>query len=144
MLPLLAALLALGTWLGSIIFQSAVVAPVAFSSLDQDGARRLLRRLFPRFFRLGIACGVVALSGIALAGRAPGSLVFLIVAGMLFANVIALAMVPAINAASDAGAAGKQRFRILHGTSVLLTLGVLAGCIAVVAMLTASLAGGVS
>ena len=142
MLPLLAVLLALGTWLGSIVFQSAVVAPVAFSSLDQDGARRLLRRLFPRFFRLGIACGVIALSGIWLAGRAPGSLVFWIVISMLVANVAALALVPAINAASDAGAAGKQRFRVLHGASVLLTFGVLAGCIAVLAMLTASLTGG--
>lgn len=34
MLSLTAALLALGSWLGSIVFQSAIVAPAVFGSLD--------------------------------------------------------------------------------------------------------------
>ena len=140
MFSLSAVLLAIGIWLGSIVFQSAVVAPVVFTSLEPEGARRVLRTLFPRFFRLGIACGAIALLATVFAGSSP--LVPGILGVMLLANIAALMMVPAINRASDDGAAGKKRFRLLHGTSVLLTLGVMAGCVAVVFLLIAGFAGG--
>lgn len=140
MLSLTAALLALGSWLGSIVFQSAIVAPAVFGSLDADGAGKVLRTLFPRFFRLGIACGVVALIGIALAAGTPNrTLLLALVGAMLLANVVALAIVPAINAARDAGESGARRFRQLHGLSVGLTLGVMLSIIAVVALIVAGL-----
>ncbi|MCH5373373.1 MAG: DUF4149 domain-containing protein, partial [Planctomycetes bacterium] len=61
MLPLSIILLATGAWSGAIVFQSALVAPAVFGELDGDAARRVLRRLFPRFFVLGIGLTVFAL-----------------------------------------------------------------------------------
>ena len=138
---LTATLLALGCWFGSIVFQSAIVAPVVFTALDADGARRVLRTLFPRFFRLGIACGLVAFAGLVFTPGAfdrpvlPG-----LVGAMLIANAVALAVVPATNAARDAGEAGEARFRALHRLSVGLTLAVLVGIVAVVSIITGGLA----
>ncbi len=131
--------LAIGTWFGSIVFQSALVAPVVFRVLDADGARRMLRTLFPRFFILGLACGFIALISLVFPASLDTSRNVLmgIIAVMLAANLLALALVPTINSASDDG--DTTRFRRLHGASVALTLGVLAGCIAVVSILVGTL-----
>ena len=50
-------LVVVGIRLGAIVFQSAYVAPVVFTVLDEAAASRFLRSLFPRFFKLGIGCG---------------------------------------------------------------------------------------
>lgn len=133
------ALLCAGAWLGAIVFQSALVAPAVFGELDAAAARRVLRRLFPRFFSLGIVLIGVALAAVAVAPIAPGvrSTSAATLAMMLLAIGLSLALVPAINAASDAGNA--SRFRILHGASVLLTLATLVGAIGVVVILTLSI-----
>ncbi len=130
------ALLCAGAWLGAIVFQSALVAPAVFGELDQAAARRILRRLFPRFFMLGLGLIGLALGAVALGPLATGvrSTAALTLATMLLAIGLALALVPGINAASDAGNAA--RFRVLHGLSVLLTLATLAGAIVVIFILT--------
>ncbi len=140
MIALAATLLALGAWAGTILFQSAVNAPVVFTTLDSDGARRFLRKVFPRFFQVGIAFGVVALAGLVTgAPLLPGrSLAITLLLAMVLANALALALIPAVNRAADEGAGGKTRFKRLHGATVILTLGVLAGCI----FLTFSIVGG--
>lgn len=123
-------------WVGAIVFQAAVVAPSVFATLEESQAHMLLRTLFPRFFRLGLACGSVMLASVlvliaveggnsALAGLAGVVLIMLLLAGM------ALRMVPSINAARDAGAAGRTRFDRLHQLSVLLTVSMLALGVAV-------------
>ena len=119
--------IAVGTWVGAIIFQSAVVAPAAFANLDSDAARRFLRALFPRFYRLGLVCGGLTLLGIAMAAAAmgwSGRLTTLAAAasGMLALEIVSLRLVPLINAARDAGAAGAARFERLHRFSVALTV----------------------
>ena len=122
--------LALAIWVGAIVFQSAVVASSVFTTLDADDAGAFLRRLFPRFFRAGIVCGAGMLVGIGViyaAGVRDGRLVAL---AMTTAVMIALQfsagrMVPAINAARDAGEAGRRRFGRLHGINVLLTIAAL-------------------
>jgi hypothetical protein len=134
-LPFLIILLTTGAWSGAIVFQSALVAPVVFGELDIDSARRVLRRLFPRFFILGIG-----LTGIALMA-APflqtddfvrtWSVVTLV--AMLAAISMSLVLVPAINAAADSG--NRRRFGMLHGASVILTLASLLGAIAVLTLL---------
>ena len=133
------AVLCAGAWLGAIVFQSALVAPAVFGELDAAAARRVLRRLFPRFFILGIGLVGVALGAVAVAPIAPGvrSTAAATLATMLLAIGLSLALVPAINAASDAG--NRNRFRLLHGASVLLTLATLAGAIGVVVILTLSI-----
>lgn len=117
-------------WVGAIVYQSAVVAPTAFASLDEPATRKLLRALFPRFFRLGLICGLGMLLAclvlLAVAGVSE-TLVRLIGAVLvaLCLQGVALWTVPRINAARDAGDAGIRRFKKLHALSVLTTLAVL-------------------
>ncbi len=122
--------LALAVWVGSIVFQTAVVAPSVFTTLDIDDAGRFLRGLFPRFFTAGAVCGVVMLLGLASIYGAGASdtrlLTFGLTTGlMLVLQIAAGRMVPAINAARDQGEAGKRRFGQLHGINVGLTVLVL-------------------
>lgn len=123
-------LIALSTWVGTIVFQSAIVAPAVFVALETESARRFLRTLFPRFFRLGIVCGSIMIAGtVALgmlagwSGRLPA------IAGlstvMLLLQIVSLKMVPWINAARDAGKSAATRFHVLHRRSVVLTVIVL-------------------
>ena len=56
-------------WLGSNVCVSFLVAPVAHGNFPTAEARRFLRPLFPRYYRLGALCGFVAL-GMVLLGRA--------------------------------------------------------------------------
>ncbi len=141
-------LLAAGVWTGTIVFQSAVVTPTVFTGLDETQARVFLRTLFPRFFRLGLVCGIVmatVLAVIAVSGAASNTLTAMAVltAIMLIFGAISLALVPLINAARDAGPPGAARFKALHRLSVILTVLVLMLGVAAIATVggTASLAG---
>lgn len=143
-------LLAAGIWVGTIIFQSAIVAPATFKVLDEAHARSFLRALFPRFFRLGLACGIVmatALAVVSVGGPGSNTLTTLAVltAVMLIFGAISLALVPLINAARDAGQAGAGRFKTLHRLSVILTVLVLLLGLAAIATIgrTASLTGAI-
>lgn len=132
-------IVAAGTWVGAILFHSAVVAPSTFKVLDVDNAGVFLRRLFPSFFRFGLACGALMLVGFLLsAGRdlSLTNLSFALTIAMCVLQAACLAMVPAINAARDLGEAGRRRFGRLHGVNVLLTLAVLVTGVVVIFLLT--------
>ncbi len=60
--------LAVAVWLGSIVCVSFVVTPAAHWTFESDEARRFLRPVFPRYYRLGIVCAFVAI-GAVLLGR---------------------------------------------------------------------------
>lgn len=133
-------LAAAGTWVGAILFQSAIVAPSVFTALDEAAARGFLRTLFPRFFRLGLACSGLSLAGAVVAGVSagwpPGAVtVAMLAAAMTLLAVIALAMIPSINAARDAGDTGARRFATLHRLNVLATLGMLGLGISIIVMI---------
>ena len=129
------AVLCAGAWSGAILCQSAIVAPAIFGELDATSASSVLRRLFPRFFVLGLGLVGIALAAVIAAPITPDmrSLAAAILATMLLAIGLALGLVPAINSASDAGNA--RRFRILHAASVLLTLATLVGAAGVIVAL---------
>jgi hypothetical protein len=130
---------AAGVWIGAIVFQSAIVAPTVFVDLDESAARGFLRRLFPRFFKLGLVCGGLMLAGLALAGfdMPQGRAIAALTVVMLVLEAASLWMVSAINAARDAGAAGKARFDRLHRLSVLFTVLILVLGIAVIGLVSA-------
>jgi len=113
--------LALSLWLGAMGFFSFVVAPTVFHALDGPSAGRFLRTVFPRYYLFGAGCSLVLVTA-ALLSPATGIWVLgggLALAGLAFGS---LALVPAINRARDAGAAGAGRFRRLHGASVALNV----------------------
>ncbi len=122
-------LVACGSWLGAILFHSAVVAPATFRQLPADLAGAFLRTLFPRFFVFGLICGsaMVAASGVLLLWQTSIESPHWPFLGALFMvglEAISLAMVPAINRARDEGRTAA--FGRLHGVNVLLTLVILA------------------
>lgn len=122
--------IAAAAWVGAILFQSAVVAPAVFVDLDSDSARRFLRTLFPRFYRLGILCGGLMGVGIVMLVWASGwscllAMLTSAVVAMVVLEIFSLWMVPRINAARDAGASGSVRFGRLHRLSVMLTVVIL-------------------
>jgi hypothetical protein len=51
-------LLAMALWTGSIVFFSFFVAPVLFRALGKPEAGKAVRAVFPRYYLLGIFCGV--------------------------------------------------------------------------------------
>lgn len=117
---------ATGTWVGVILFQSAVVAPVVFVDLDTSAARRFLRTLFPRFYRFGLACGIVMFAGLLTTAAVLGwsavlAALMSATSLMVMLQIISLRMVPRINAARDAGESQAARFARLHRLSVALT-----------------------
>ena len=127
---------AAGTWAGAILFQSAIVAPSVFAVLDETAARRFLRTLFPRFFRLGLVLSVLSVVAAGFAGTASGwqsrdVVVASTAVLMAVCAAAALGMIPAINAARDRGSAGATRFSALHRLNVGLTVVMLASAIAI-------------
>ena len=45
--------------LGILIFFSFVVAPVTFTSLDEDSARKFIRRIFPYYYNVNLVLSVI-------------------------------------------------------------------------------------
>ena len=81
-------LLTLAVWIGSIAFFSFAVAPTAFKTLKPEDAAALIRRIFSKYYLIGIACagiGIVCV-GLLLADRSfgkwPAILTLLLLAGM--------------------------------------------------------------
>ena len=133
-------LIACAIWVGTIVFHSAIVAPSVFASLDELRARVLLRTLFPRFFRLGLACGAIMAASLVATGMLSSwtpalSLLAALTAIMIFFEGLSLWLVPRINAARDEGDAGAARFTSLHRLSVLLTVAILLCGIAVLVII---------
>jgi uncharacterized membrane protein len=57
-------LLALSVWVGEIVFFSFVVAPAVFRNLPVEQAGRTVAVIFPRYYAVGLAAGVVLLASV--------------------------------------------------------------------------------
>lgn len=129
-------LLALGTWVGSVVFFSFFTAPTLFGALPRDMAGRAVSAIFPRYYALGAVCGAVALlSGLLLGALQPafGRLLAceIILLGLMTGIVVyagrvvlpeaaqARLALPAIEG-TPAFDGAKARFDSLHRRSVLL------------------------
>jgi len=81
-------LITLIVWIGSVVFFSFVVAPTVFKTLKPEDAGMLIRRIFSKYYLVGIICAVVGIVcvGLSLAdgafGKWPGVLSLLLLAGM--------------------------------------------------------------
>ncbi len=62
-------LLALGVWIGEVVFFSFVVAPSVFGVLPSAEAGRVVGAIFPRYYALGAGAGTVALVCALVLGR---------------------------------------------------------------------------
>ncbi len=116
-----------GIAVGVIILQTMIFAPTIFKTLEMEPAGKLLRALFPKFFRLLALLGLITLVSLALEEDTCW-VRYLLGALTLACPIICALLVPATNRATDAG--DKTRFKVLHTVSVGLTVIVLLSDIA--------------
>tara|TARA_B100001057_G_C22443950_1_gene792311 strand:+ start:226 stop:609 length:384 start_codon:yes stop_codon:yes gene_type:complete len=102
---------------GMILFQTAVVASVVFTTLDSENASKFLRKIFPRFFQIVFFLGVAGLLISILNNNIQGITVYGITS---LAMIISYLVVPATNKARDENRS--ISFRRLHTVTVVLTL----------------------
>jgi uncharacterized membrane protein len=136
-------LIALIVWVGEVVFFSFVVAPSLFKAFPAADAGRAVGVIFPRYYGIGYACGVVLLAAsVALRGGAGSRLWWsvnsLLVALMLAATLYAgLAIQPRAAALrpqlhdENAPQTAKDEFDRLHRLAVMLNSVVLLGGVAV-------------
>lgn len=117
---------------GGMVLYSFGFAAFLFTFLPAETAGPLIRRAFPHFYLfvlvLSLIAALVTLSNDRIAAGILGSIAVTVV----FARQV---LMPAINAATDAGA--KSRFKMLHSVSVLITLAHIAGAAIVLLRLAA-------
>ena len=109
-----------GMTVGVVIFQTAIVAPSVFTALSGSDSSVFLRNVFPKFFILLGALGVVA-NIVAIVTQDEKSI---IISGATVAlAVFAYLLIPMTNKSRDEGR--EKAFKRLHLASVLLTVGIL-------------------
>ncbi len=112
------AALLLTAWLfGGMLLFAAGFAAFLFKALPMDQARALIRKAFPPFYLFVLATSAVA-AALCVPLDRPSALALALIA--LTTVPARQLLMPAINAATDRGE--RQRFAMLHGLSVLLTL----------------------
>jgi hypothetical protein len=130
--------LTLGTWIGSVLYFGAIVAPAAFSVLTLDQAGSLVGITLGRLHLMGIVAGVIYLLVTALAARSaaallrPASLLVIIMLVLTFVSqywvsetMNALRGQMGSVAATPATSELRASFDRLHGISVRLEMAVL-------------------
>ena len=144
---------ALSVWLGTIVFFSFVGAPGvfgAFAESQRAEAGRVIGRLFPGYYRLGYACGVVLfLTSVILAVAArEGSSIWvasallsaMMLGATLYAGVILQPRVHELGLRTheaDVTTQVKDEFDRLHQRAVQLNVVVLIGALVMTSVVAA-------
>lgn len=111
------ALLTASLLFGGMLLFSASFAAFLFKSLPPAEARELIRKAFPSFYIfVAITSLIAALLTISMSLFSAGILALITLSIIPTRQIL----MPAINTASDAKL--KQRFLVLHGLSVVITL----------------------
>ncbi len=98
--------LALGLWVGAIVFVSFIVAPVVFRTVPNETAGTIMGQIFPLYYALTVAVGVVALGSALLILRRAG-------ASVAWKSVVVMLIVM-LAATTYAGAVVNPRARVLR------------------------------
>jgi L-lactate permease len=126
-------LIAVGVWLGAMVFFASVVAPTVFGTLEPQLAGHMIRRVFPRYYLFGLIClAVASLASVFASSASPRITVACVV--MLGATWYARqVLMPQVNAARDAMLAQNEshspEFDRLHKRSVQLNTAEMAVCL---------------
>lgn len=111
------ALLTSSLLFGGMLLFSASFAAFLFKSLPPEEARALIRKAFPSFYLFVTFTSLIAALLAITSSLFSASILALITLSTIPTRQI---LMPAINAATDAKL--KQRFLVLHGLSVVITL----------------------
>jgi fatty acid desaturase len=139
--------IAVSLWLGMMGFFAFVVAPAAFGTLERESAGRLVTAVFPRYYGMGVALGLLALAALIWrggGGRGVDWVPLVLVALMMVLTVYAMAVLApqaeaawaAVRAARSEGVptAEALRFARLHRLSGILNLVVMGAGVVLVAL----------
>jgi len=109
----------LGTALlfGGMVLYSFGFAAFVFNALPATEAGPLIRRAFPHFYVFVFATAALSAAALIPVDAVSAALLTAVALTTVVARQV---LMPAINAATDAGA--RRRFNVLHTLSVLVTL----------------------
>ena len=103
--------------LGIMLFFSFVIAPVVFTTLDEDNARKFIRRIFPFYYNVNLAISFVVLLTFLFLSKLGVDFYLILLITILFATSNYLLM-PLINKYRDEKQ--DKKFKYSHFISVVL------------------------
>ena len=103
--------------LGIMLFFSFVIAPVVFTTLDEDNARKFIRRIFPFYYNVNLAISFVVLLTFLFLSKLGVDFYLILLITILFATSNYLLM-PIINKYRDEKQ--DKKFKYTHFISVTI------------------------
>ena len=103
--------------LGIMLFFSFVIAPVVFTTLDEDNARKFIRRIFPFYYNVNLAISFVVLLLFLFLSKLGIDFYLILLITILFATSNYLLM-PLINKYRDEKQ--DKKFKYSHFISVVI------------------------
>ena len=130
----------IGVWLGTVVSFSFVMLPVIHAVLSER-ASALLDHLFPRYYTVGLLCGLTALAAVSLAPTTPllpfserVRLAAPVAVSLLCTLVGQQVLLPRLQ--RDRGGSNEASFARLHQVSAALNSATLAMLVLAVAAVT--------
>ena len=102
---------------GIMLFFSFVIAPVVFTTLDEDNARKFIRRIFPFYYNVNLAISFVVLLTFLFLSKLGVDFYLILLITILFATSNYLLM-PLINKYRDEKQ--DKKFKYSHFISVVI------------------------
>ena len=103
--------------LGIMLFFSFVIAPVVFTTLDENNARKFIRRIFPFYYNVNLGISFIVLIAFIFLSKIGVDFYLILVITVLFATSNYLLM-PLINKYRDEKQ--DKKFKYSHFISVLI------------------------
>ena len=103
--------------LGIMLFFSFVIAPVVFTTLDEDNARKFIRRIFPFYYNVNLGISLIVLITFLFLSKLGIDFYLILVITLLFATSNYLLM-PLINKFRDEKQ--DKKFKYSHFLSVMI------------------------
>ena len=103
--------------LGIMLFFSFVIAPVVFTTLDEDNARKFIRRIFPFYYNVNLGISLIVLITFLYLSKLGLDFYLILAITLLFATSNYLLM-PLINKYRDEKQ--DKKFKYSHFISVVI------------------------
>ena len=103
--------------LGIMLFFSFVIAPVVFTTLDEDNSRKFIRRIFPFYYSVNLALSLIVLLTFLFLSKLGVDFYLILLITILFATSNYLLM-PLINKYRDEKQ--DKKFKYSHFISVVI------------------------
>lgn len=107
-----------GLIIGVILYQTVLVAPTVFKTIDSKNTSKFLRKIFPRFFMFIFILGILAFLESYYNSRGNTLYILYIVTSIF--SLTAFLLIPMTNKATDDN--NNKKFKTLHNLSVFLTI----------------------